>query len=167
MNPESQKKRVGPILSKEFKNSWCILRQAIENIPDKYWLKSVNDWSFSLTIYHIIETAEFYSRDTPEGMKWGKRAGINLETDSNEMIDRKQANITKELLLVYLGEIEEQIAKYIENFKDDDLYEKDGFDPHLKSILEKLLYLLRHNMHHIGELNKTLRDWDCQRISWR
>jgi len=166
MNPESQKKKFGLILSNEFKNSWKILRQAIENITYEYWLEMANDWSFSWTVYHIIETAEFYSRNTPEGMEWGKKAGISHETDSDEMKIQKLANITKELLLAYLDEIEERITNFIENTNDEDLFEKDGFDPHLKSILEKLLYLLRHNMHHIGELNKALRDWNCQRISW-
>lgn len=166
MKPESQKLSVGLILSKEFKNSWNILRQAIENITDEHWLEIVNDWSFSWTVCHIIETAEFYSRNTPEGMEWGKITGINHETDTDEMKIQKQARITKELLLNYLDEIEERITTYIENTSDEDLFEKDGFDPHLKSILEKLLYLLRHNMHHIGELNKALRDWNCQRISW-
>ncbi|MFX1284167.1 MAG: DinB family protein [Promethearchaeota archaeon] len=166
MKSESQKLSVSLILSQEFKNSWNILRQAIENITEEHWLEMVNEWSFSLTVYHIIETAEFYSRNTPEGMEWGKIAGFNYETDTDEMKIQKQARITKELLLDYLAEIEERITNYFENTRDEDLFEKDGFDPHLKSILEKLLYLLRHNMHHIGELNKALRDWNCQRINW-
>ena len=43
---------------------------------------------------------------------------------------------------------------------------KDDFG-WFESIFEKLVYLLRHNAHHIGELARTLREWDCERIKWR
>lgn len=166
MNPETRLQRISPVLSKEFQNSWNILRQAIENIAEEFWLTTINDWSFSWITYHIIETAEFYSRNTPLGMKWGKQAGINWETDSEDEINKKKTNITKASLLRYLKEIENKITDILNNFSDDDFFNTDRFDQGNLYVLEKMLYLLRHNMHHIGELNKVLRDLNCQRISW-
>ena len=32
--------------------------------------------------------------------------------------------------------------------------------------LDKYLYLLRHNLMHMGELNKALRDHNCPRLKW-
>lgn len=128
MNQETQLKRIGPLLSKEFQNSWNMLREAIENIAEEFWSTTINDWSFSWTIYHIIETAEFYNRNTPLGMEWGKRVGINWETDSEEVISNRKLNITKETLVDYLKEIETQIADNLINFNDEDLFNTDGFD---------------------------------------
>ncbi|UCG01261.1 MAG: DinB family protein [Candidatus Heimdallarchaeota archaeon] len=167
MNPNRQERKIGPIISKEFQNSWNMLRQAVENISDEFWLTTINEWSFSWTIYHIIETAEFYSHSTPLGMEWGKYAGINWEVDSEDEINKKKSLITKEVILNYLEDIEKRISNYFTNVTDYDLFDTDGFDNGNLYVIEKMIYLLRHNMHHIGELNKVLRDSNCQRISWR
>ncbi len=164
MEDKTQTTRIGAIISKEFQNSWNILRQAIKNIKDEYWFTVAKDWSFSWTVYHIIETAEFYSRNQPEGMEWGKRAGINWETDSEEEINQKKSNLTKENLLIYLGEVEDRIVNLLNNYTDEELFTTDGFDGGNLVIFEKWIYSLRHIMHHNGELNKVLRDSDCQRI---
>jgi len=167
MSTENQGKRIGVILSREFQNSWSMLREAIENITEEFWQTSENDWSYSWNIYHIIETAEFYSRNTPQGMEWGKRANINWEIDSEEEINNKKSQITKEFLLQYLEEVEKRISDILINSTDDEFFNTDEFDQGNLFVLEKLIYLLRHNMHHIGELNKVLRDSNNERISWR
>jgi hypothetical protein len=167
MRIKDQGTKIGPILSQEFHNSWNMLRQAIENITEEFWMTAINDWSFSWNIYHIIETAEFYSRNTPLGMEWGERAGINWEMDTEEEINKKKLRITKEFLLNYLEEIEDKITNILTNTKDDDFFKTDEFDQGTLYVFEKFVYLLRHNMHHIGELNKALRDSNNQRISWR
>ncbi|MFX1516458.1 MAG: DinB family protein [Promethearchaeota archaeon] len=166
MSTENQGKRIGVILLKEFQNSWSMLRQAINNISEEFWLTTVNDWSYSWNIYHIIETAEFYSRNTPHGMKWGKRANINWEIDSEEEITKKKSRITKGFLLQYLEEVEQVISDVLTNSTDEEFFDTDEFDQGDLLVFEKLIYLLRHNMHHIGELNKVLRDSNSQRISW-
>ncbi|MFX0121272.1 MAG: DinB family protein [Promethearchaeota archaeon] len=167
MNNLKPEKKIGSILAKEFQNSWNMLRQALENITEENWFTKINDWSYSWNVFHIIETAEFYSRDTPIGMNWGERAGINWETNSEDEINRKLSNITKESLLPYLEEIENRILVILNTSTDDDFFKVDSFDQGNLFVLEKMIYLLRHNMHHIGELNKALRDSNCQRISWR
>lgn len=157
MQDKNPTNTIGLLLSRQFSSSWKMLHQAIENAPDIYWLKWDNDWSFSWNIYHIIETADYYKRSTPKGMEWGKKAGGKT----------KKTKITKEQLLVYLEEVEYQISDLLEKSSDEDLLGTDEFDDGHLVILEKLLYLLRHNMHHIGELNKALRDWECERIKWK
>ena len=167
MTPETQNNRIEPVLSQEYQRSWHILRQAIGSISDEYWITTAKEWSFSWTVYHIIETADFYSQNTPENMEWGKNAGINWETDTDEIINQKKSQITKKHLLKYLETIENRVIKLFEDINDDGLFGTDGFNGGTLVILEKLLYLLRHNMFHIGELNKVLRDSNCQRISWQ
>ena len=59
MEDETQTKRIGPIIIKEFQNSWNMLQQAIKNISDEYWLTAAKEWSYSWTVYHIIIESYF------------------------------------------------------------------------------------------------------------
>ena len=126
----------------------------------------MKDWSFSQTVYHIVETADFYIGDTPEGMEWGKRAGFSWEDDDEKTILKRISSLTKEYLLEYLDEIEIEVSQFLEESSEQDLFGTDEFDHGNLLILKKMLYLLRHNLHHIGELNKVLRDTDSTRIMW-
>ena len=55
---------------------------------------------------------------------------------------------------------------YLESLTDGDLAESDGFLSHLPNIHVKLLYLLRNNAHHIGEIARMHREWGVVRINW-
>ncbi|MHA1743933.1 MAG: hypothetical protein ACTSV6_06755, partial [Candidatus Heimdallarchaeota archaeon] len=66
----------------------------------------------------------------------------------------------------YLKEIEEKVSTYLKTLSFEQLLEKDGFK-WFSSIFEKLLYLLRHTAHHLGELGRMLREWDCKRMKWQ
>lgn len=144
-----------------------MLYQAVQNASETLWLKNINEWSFSWVSYHIIETADFYSRDTPNGMEWGKYTGINWKTDTEKEILEKKSSITKQSLLSYLEAIESRITQVLELRSESELFSKDGFEEFFPSILEKFLYLLRHDTYHLGELSKALRDHECKRLKWQ
>ena len=144
-----------------------MIRKAIEQIPDKKWSQGIEgdkEWFYSLRVYHCIETAEFYSRDTHQGMLWGARLGkVNWwETSTHKEVAE---SIIKGDTLVYLSEISQYIESYLKRVTDDQLLEKDGFH-WFSSILEKYQYLLRHNTYHLGELTMQLRAQSCDRIKW-
>jgi uncharacterized damage-inducible protein DinB len=141
-----------------------MLRVAVENVPDDKWHERGKDWYFSLTVYHIVETMEFYLGENPDTMTWGAKAGFNWEEADDKEKDILP-KITKKLVMMYLDEVETLAKNTITTLSIETLSSKDGFH-WFKSVLEKLLYLLRHNMHHIGELSKTLRDWECKRAKW-
>lgn len=149
-------------LLSQFSSTWKMLREAIDNCPDEYWYGTDKDWNYSRTVYHIIETQEFYLRDTPEGMEWGKLFGdVN---NPNLPVDTVYPS--KGILLDYLEKLEKSITEYLKDVKLDNLITKDGFK-WFSSVFEKLLYLLRHNAHHLGELGRMLREWDCNRMKWQ
>ena len=149
-------------LLSQFQSSWNMLSQAIDNVPDGCWNKTYNDWTFSDTVYHIIATQEFYFRDAPEGMRWGRLYGDpKYKTDSLEKFYPGKA-----VLLEYQGRLEGEINEFFDTKNDGDLEMNDGFKEWLPNVHVKLLYLLRHNAHHIGELARMLREWDAERVSW-
>jgi len=146
----------------QFQSSWNMLRQAIENVPEGCWNRTYNGWTFSDTVYHIIATQEFYFRDTPEGMEWGRLYG----DPKYKADDPEKYYPSKAVLLEYQGRLESEISEFFGSKNDSDLEMNDGFKEWLPNVHVKLLYLLRHNAHHIGELARMLREWDAERVSW-
>lgn len=151
-------------LHHQFESSCKMVRDAINNVPDDRWHDGTEGWFYSNTAYHIVETMDFYSRESPNGMKWGGRAGY-VWRESIDIESEILPKITKEIVSNYLLEMEDNLKSLFASIDIKDLSEKDGFD-WFESKFEKLVYLLRHNMHHIGELCKTLREWDCKRVKW-
>jgi uncharacterized damage-inducible protein DinB len=154
-------------LARQFQAMWTMTRQAIEVIPDADWTQGIEtdpEWFYSLRVYHIIETAEFYARDTHEGFQWGARLG---EPNWWDKISHKTAaeKVVKGDMLVYLDDIEHYIESYLKGVSDEALLKTDGFH-WFSSILEKLQYLLRHNTYHLGELTMQLRALGNERIKW-
>ncbi len=156
------------VLSRQFNHSWVLLSQAINNISDDRWGQVLthnhdNYWVFSLTVYHILETSDFYMRNSPDGMEWGKKGQIDW--DSDFPIEKKINNLTKSLINQYLEEIKEKMNSVLLFTPINQIFKSDGFS-WFPCVLDKYLYLLRHNMMHIGELNKSLREWRYPRINW-
>jgi uncharacterized damage-inducible protein DinB len=148
-------------LLSQFKSTWIMLREAIDKVPEEFWCLTEHDWSYSKTVYHIIETQEFYLRDTPKGMEWGKL----LKKQETQMKESKESYLSKKVLLEYLEDTKQTIVNYFNIVSYDNLFAKDGFD-WFDSVFQKLLYLLRHNAHHLGELGRMLREWECNRMKW-
>ena len=161
---DKEKLGIGIALLNQFAASWKMIRQAIECVPDEFWHKGVNQWFFSILAYHIVETADYYASSDPKAMTWGQRAGYDWE-DVKDIEKDVLPRITKDLVLSYLKDVEEQIDNLLSSMSNDAFFNKDGFD-RFSSILEKLVYLLRHNMFHIGELFRALREWGCERPKW-
>jgi uncharacterized damage-inducible protein DinB len=139
-----------------------MLDQAIQGVDEENWVKEVNGWTYADVIYHIIITQEFYIRDTPKGMKWGTLYGDPKDKNQSP----RDYYPDKNTLIQYRKEVEQAVRKYLESMSDMDLVKSDGFKDHLSSIHKKLLYLLRHNAHHLGELTLMHRTMNLDRVKW-
>ncbi|MHA1989473.1 MAG: hypothetical protein ACW981_02680 [Candidatus Hodarchaeales archaeon] len=145
-----------------------MLERAIDQISEQNLIKNENDWMFVKNVYHIIETAEFYNGDSPKDFPWGKRANIDFEERNNDNVNNiKYSLLSKIFLKSYLFEIKEKVEKKLNMIEERDILLQDPFSGgNEQTTFDKYLYLLRHNMHHIGELNKALRDNKEKRIDW-
>ncbi len=164
MNSELPDKLISKSLTKQYSSSWKMLEASIASVTDENWHSGVGKWFFSLTAYHVIETPQFYMDSDPDAMKWGGHAGIEWENGidiKNDVLPK----LTKDLVKSYLIETREKLTSLFRSMTNQDLQKTDGFH-WFDSIFEKMVYLLRHNMHHIGELSRTLRDWDCEPVKW-
>ncbi|MHA1984805.1 MAG: hypothetical protein ACW967_10645, partial [Candidatus Hodarchaeales archaeon] len=106
--------------------------------------------------------------DSPKDFPWGKRTNIDWENNEDHDVKiGKYSLLSKQYLKNYLVEIKKEIEDKINFIGDTGLLLKDAFSGgNEETVFDKYLYLLRHNMHHIGELNKALRDHKEQRIDW-
>ncbi|MFW9786115.1 MAG: hypothetical protein ACFFE2_03825 [Candidatus Thorarchaeota archaeon] len=169
--------RIAEHLIDQFNRSWKMLRQAIENVPEEKWTehvesidvpwnetKGMNVWYFSNIVYHVIQTVEFYALDDPDDMRWGHRiGGIDWKSESPEVTSSK---IKKNDMLEYMEETMTFLNDKLRSFSEDEMFEADGFSGWQDSRLMKFVYTLRHSMWHIGELGRSLRNFECNRITW-
>ena len=140
-------------------------KDAIENVPDSKWHEGYEGWFFSLNSYHIVETLAFYIQSEYEGWVWGTRAGFSWD-NMKKVEDDILPTITKELVISYIAEVEENLSSLLDGISDDQLLEKDGFH-WFSCVLEKLQYTLRHTAQHCGELSLALRSWDSPHTKWK
>jgi hypothetical protein len=111
------------------------------------------------TAYHIVETAEFYSSETPDGFPWAHRFGYDWEAD----VGTKRLP-TQDAILSYLADVRPKVEAWLNSA---DLSASDAAFPWTGgSLLDRALYLLRHNHHHVGEMwseikrhGHSLPDW--------
>ena len=96
---------------------------------------------------------------------WGTRAGYTWKKEANIEKDILP-KITKELVISYIAEVEENLASLLDGISDDQLLEKDGFH-WFSCVLEKLQYALRHTAQHCGELSIALRSWGVPHVKWK
>ncbi len=95
-------------------------------------------------------------------MKWGAKG--NIDWEEKTPIKEKIASLSKGFLSDYLELITKQTESLLEE-KTTLLLETDEFH-WFPTRLDKYLYLLRHNLMHIGELNKALRISNNPRLKW-
>lgn len=103
--------QINKILQDQFNRSWDMLQQAIAGASDTLW-STVGVWMFSMNVYHVIETVEFYGKKDPEDMEWGKRVGIDWKKDSKQELTLKKSRITKVQMNDYLDEIKTGLTGY-------------------------------------------------------
>jgi hypothetical protein len=151
-------------IKRQYDATLAMLRHGIDDMPDEKWAWEKGEWCYSLTLYHILETMEFYLASDPKEMEWGKRAGFSWDDLPDKRGDVLPL-ITKELTFKYLIEIQHSLDSLFETLSDKDILKRDGFD-WFSSVFEKLTYLLRHNQHHLGELSLGSRMNTGKSIKW-
>ncbi|MFW9799331.1 MAG: hypothetical protein ACFFD9_02765 [Candidatus Thorarchaeota archaeon] len=164
MNVKRSSKTIAKALEAQYAGSWKMLQAAIADVPDDKWHAGLGKWFYSYTAYHIIETVQLYMSSDPDAMKWGARAGFEWSPDTNVEKD-VLPRITKDLVNSYMLEIRQQLSEVVNSMDDNEYSDTDAFH-WFGSIIDKLVYCLRHTAHHIGELCRALREWGFEPVKW-
>ena len=132
-------------LVRQFVRSWGMVEEAIRSFSADEWRTGDVDYLTPARLaYHIIETAEFYAGETPDGFPSGHRFGCDWEGAEPDDLP------TREAILAYLADARTQVGGWL---REVDLLAADVAFPWTGGcILDRALYLLRHNHHHVGEM---------------
>ena len=153
---------IGDGIVDQFERLWMMLREAVNNCPDEEWKRDAGHWFLipSRLAYHTIETVDSYSRDSPEKMDWAGRFGADWETKEAEKLPDREA------ILDYLEEIRGSLKGKLHTMSDAALLAGHAFPWTGATVLERMIYALRHSMFHLGQIQAELRCRGLKGAEW-
>jgi len=154
--------RIADAVAEQFTRTWHVLRAQIDLFPEEKWRRGIDDYLIpSRLAYHLIEAAEFFSGETPDGFAWGARFGVDWEGARPDQLP------TRTQTLGYLDEVEGRVDEWLQSMDDSVMLSGHPFPWTGDTVLQRAMYLLRHNQHHIAELNLELRRRGLPSADWR
>ncbi|MHA2009478.1 MAG: hypothetical protein ACXABO_02565 [Promethearchaeota archaeon] len=166
MNEKIKNTSIGEAIASQYDKIWKMMFDAIDNASDDLWKYFKNSWGYAWNSFHVVEVIFYHTLDDPKAIAWGERANINWEKDNEVIFVEKMTKISKELVREFIDEIRDSWQTKIKEKPNDYFLSKDDFGD-FASNLERHIYSIRHAAHHIGELNKALRDFNNKRITWQ
>lgn len=163
-NPMAGPDAVVSALKRHFARTWDMWQEEIANVPDGEWTSGDVDYLIPARhLCHVVVSADFYTGDTPlDNYDWNKFFDGDWEGMPAEKLPGKEAALAR------LGEIRAIVDRRLGALDDEALLEAERMCPWTgKTLLDRLLYLLRHCQHHLGELHAELRRRGVKRARWK
>lgn len=151
-------------LEEQYRRMLSMWREEVKNIPAKEWASGEIDYLIPARhLCHLIVSADYYTGEkTPEEYDWNCYFNGDWEGMTLEELPRKTAALKR------LSEFEKLLMSRLAKLSDEDLLRKERQSPWTgETLAGKLLYLLRHSQHHVGELHAELRHRGIKRAHWR
>jgi len=156
--------RIGKELSAQFERTHQMLIKTIESYQGPAWVVGKENYLVPARLaYHLVETIEYYLSDvSSEEFSWGGRFGGDWEgMPALDLPGQKE-------MIEYLGEMMTELRKQLSAQKDETfLAENLTFPWTGKTKLGHILYVMRHSLHHHGELCALLYESGCKEVNWR
>lgn len=147
-------------LGKQFGAGLDMLSDSIGTCPDAIWQ---SDGRFSQMAYHTLFFLDYYLTKEPVGFSQPSHFSYSEFEEEPELVIFSKAE-----LILYLNDCRSKARDFIFS-TDEDLLEKRWINESKTmdfSMLEILLYNLRHVQHHVGQLNLLLRQTSLQAPDW-
>lgn len=145
-------KRIGNAIADEFEACFKTLEEAIEACGESEW-RSGDNFQFipSRLALHAIETVAYGMRPSPEGFPFGQRFG------DWELLKREELP-SREDVRTYMKEVREEILDRLERTSDESFIEVEmAFRKTGWTMLGRMIYILRHAQHHVGQIIEECR----------
>jgi uncharacterized damage-inducible protein DinB len=154
---------VGETLAEQFSRTWEMTREIVTQCPEDHWRNGgVPRHVPARWVLHAVETADFYARPGNGGWTWGDRFGVDWKTARPDELP------SREDMLAYLEEVRRRLDTWLRAAADDELLRKrSDFAWTGASLLARLLYLLRHTQHHVGQVNQILKSQGVPLSKWK
>jgi hypothetical protein len=136
-------------LAAQFDRNWEMWRATIARFSDDEWRTAPRDRMLPVRwAYHAIQTVDFYMGENPESFDWETRA--DWGGDLCQLPNQKE-------LLAYIDAMQAKIHQRLDSANDEEMLRPTAFPWTGHSLLQQMLYLLRHTQYHLGELAMLLR----------
>ncbi len=147
-------------LAGQMRRSWKMLRLVVQRIPDGEWYEGAKPEQVPAKLaYHAVICADYYAR--PDDRPLVARI---YETEYNP--DPKKRPNRKKLRL-YIDEVEARIDSLLRNSSEEALLGANTCKWTGANLYERMIYVLRHNHQHIGELQEITRERGLRPGGWR
>jgi hypothetical protein len=147
----------------QFGASLDMLENAIQLCPEEHWDTALHFWYSS---YHCIFWTDYYLTTAPD--KFEPPAPFTL-SEFDPTGKKPDSIYTKPELISYIGHCRKKANQLITGLTTDKLNDRWINDYKNYSLLEILMYNMRHIQHHTAQLNLLLRqaidnapDWVSQ-----
>jgi len=153
--------KIADALQNQFDRTWQMLRCSIERLTDEQWRTAPNErmiparWAF-----HAIRSVDGYAGESRESF-----TPVGLEDISWEAAS--EALPSRQVILEYLEKAAEKMRARISSLSEEELLGPTGFPWTGESILEQMIYTLRHAQYHLGELAAALRYHGADEAEWK
>ncbi|MEO8664240.1 MAG: DinB family protein [Ignavibacteria bacterium] len=138
-------------LWKQFGATIDMFENSINACPDELW---DTDKKFWYNAYHTLFFLDYYLSDDPEKFSPPSPYTLSEFNPDGEMPER---TYTKDELLKYLAHCRNKCHDLIAGLNDENFNRRFISQYKNYSLLEMLIYNLRHVQHHVGQLNMLLR----------
>ena len=146
------------ILWQQFGAAIDMLKNAITACPEKLW---DNNSKFWYTSYHTLLFLDYYLCETPDNFT--PPAPFTMSEFEGTMPER---NYTQQELLTYLSFCQQRCHDKIADLTEENATERWINSKRDYSMIEILLYNMRHVQHHTAQLNLVLRQNEIPAPDW-
>jgi hypothetical protein len=156
---------------RQFGASIDMLENAVRACPDELWAKlATRDISLAerwydywYLVFHTLFWLDFYLSETSEDFAPPAPFGLE-EIDPNGAYPPRP--YTKDELLAYLEHGRQKLRLRILNLTEETAAELSRSSGRGLSVVETLLYTMRHVQHHVAQLNLILRHNGSEAPKW-
>ena len=150
------------MLDTQFSRMWQLLSEVIETTPENLWREDLRSLPApSRLAYHIVETVLFYIGETEKNFPWGKKFGVSWEAATeSELPTKAQVN-------EYSEEVRKNVDTIFAEGSDTKFLEpQEIFRWTGETLLDRLIYILKHSYYHLGQINQTIKASEITPTDW-
>ncbi|MBM3493371.1 MAG: DinB family protein [Armatimonadetes bacterium] len=145
-------------LADQFARTWCMFNQAVSRFPEDRWYEeTISGMAPARRAYHLVYWADVYQR--------------RARTEVTGVPDPDDPDVARlpdrAALLPYANDVSARLDRLLRESSPRKLPAPYRTRRTGANLFERLLYVLRHNMQHIGERHAMLRHLDLEPAEWR